>query len=112
MMLVTKLVWLQVERLCTTCCKLLLLPSRLLSPLYCAATVFVPAGKPAISALALPLTSALVLKATPLVRNTTLPVGLLVADSTALTVAVKVTFEVSVDGFCDETKAVAELAGA
>src|SRR2546421_12909695 len=98
-MLTIALVWLQGLALCTTCCRVLLLPRKLGSPRYCAATVFVPMGKEAVVAEALPATRALVLKGTSLAAKMTLPDGVPVAGATALTVAVKVTFEVSVEGF-------------
>ena len=73
-----------------------------------AATALVPRGSKAVLALVLPLTRAFVLSGTPLVENTTLPVGVPPAE---LTLAVKVTFDPGPDGFKDEISAVAELAG-
>src|ERR1017187_9953954 len=42
---------------------------------YCAVIAFVPNGREAVLALALPLTSALVVNGVPLTEKTTLPVG-------------------------------------
>src|ERR1039458_4763040 len=46
------LVWLHVDSDWITCCRLLALPRKRLSPPYCAATVFVPTGSANVLALA------------------------------------------------------------
>jgi hypothetical protein len=74
--------------------------------------MFVPSGKVVVPAeAATPLAAALVLKATPLVRKITLPVGVPAPGATAVRVAVKITFDPGAEGFKDETKASALLAG-
>ena len=68
-------------------------------------------GKLAVVAeIATPPDVAFVLKAAPLVRKTTLPVGVPAPGATAVSVAVKVTFEPGAEGLKDEVKASVVLA--
>src|SRR5208283_1258122 len=63
-----------------------------------------------IVAMPLPLSVTRAPKATPLVLNCTVPVGVPVLGDTALNVAVKMTFDPGSAGFAEEVKALAELA--
>ena len=75
----------------TTCTTLLVLPRKLPSPAYSAVTVFEPCGSELVISVATPLVSSATgsHSATPLVLNSTVPVGIPVTGGTALTVAVK-----------------------
>src|SRR5882724_9357465 len=91
--------------------KLLVPPRKVPSPAYSATTVLVPALSDEVLKLAAPPLSATGSPAAePLIRNCTTPVGTPLGGGTAVTVAVKVTFDPMVEGFAEDDTATAEKA--
>ena len=84
----------------TTCTTLLVLPRKLPSPAYSAVTVLEPWGRELVISVATPLVSRATgaQRATPLVLNRTVPVGVPAPGATAVNVAVKVTFAPGKEG--------------
>lgn len=76
-------------------------------PLYVAVTVVVPAGKAAVVRLALPPARLTVPSVVVAVVNVTVPTGMTVGD---LTVALKITFCPTTDGFGVEVTVVVVVA--
>src|ERR1043165_2291018 len=107
MMEAITLVRLSTELLLTTWFRLLVLPRKLPCGANWATTTFVPGGSEAVLAAAMPAARAFVARGTPLVKKTTLPVGVPAEEVTA---AVKVTLDPTADGFWEEASATLELA--
>ena len=96
----------------TTCVKLLVLPRKFPapSPAYATLTVLEPEGRVVVTDAMPPASVMRAPRATPFVRNCTVPVGKDVAGETGVKVAVKVMLDPDDAGFCEEASAAAELA--